>query len=402
MSIPIDSDVDEELFHFYLQFRLRQIEKSMLLWDDNSEKAALVNILSHCQHVNGNTLRMVFRDIFDKSAQPSSSSTHHVEPAPAVVTKPIVTSKPTVITAGEKRRYSTSEHELSTTTFNRRETTPLQDDTDYEDESDQDGEASVYSDSSSEGNRRGTRRKKHRVLNNDPSVPSAIKHLITNLACTDLDAMLKNLQVTKDIFRSRMNRIKDTFKIHYIPRNAPGFSGSTPKCRFEIFKHFNYKSPIGQCQLNMIAYQLGKIEEVEKATFSYKQVKANRLRYYQDLSVSLKEPKLAYPSHLQEFSRHCERAVYVVRHLGAYVLFMPEVLPPTTYKKIQTTSVPVLKAFLESRCAPFKDIAQFSDKAAVARFCDRDRLIVSDSTGDLDKFLKQGKTYYSRFIDFSL
>lgn len=53
MSSQKDNTVDEELFQFYLQFRLRQIQKSMLLWDDNSEKETLVNILTSCQHVNG-------------------------------------------------------------------------------------------------------------------------------------------------------------------------------------------------------------------------------------------------------------------------------------------------------------------------------------------------------------
>ncbi len=53
MSSPKDSAIDEELFQFYLQFRLRQIQKSMLLWEDNSDKEALVNILTNCQHING-------------------------------------------------------------------------------------------------------------------------------------------------------------------------------------------------------------------------------------------------------------------------------------------------------------------------------------------------------------
>ncbi|GAN10216.1 hypothetical protein MAM1_0331c09754 [Mucor ambiguus] len=381
MSVQKDGVIDEELFQCYLQFRLRQIQKSMLLSDDSSEKEAMVNILTSCQHVNGNTLRMVFCDIFDKSVQTFT----YAEPilAPAI--------KPVVISTREKRKHSTDYAESTITALNRNEAAPLHDDTDNGDEhtaeSDQDGEVSVYLDSSSEE----IRKKKLRVINNSPSVPSSIKHLITKIACTDLEAMLKNLQVTKDIFRSRMNMIKNTFKIYYTPSSASS-SYTAPKCRFEINSRFSYKSSMGQCQLNMIAYQLGKIEEIEKEMFSPKQVKKNRLKYYQDLSVSLNESKLAYTSHLREFPRHCERALYVVQNLGAYVLFMPEILPPTTYKKIQNSFVPVLKAFLEGRCSPFKDIARFDDK---------DRLIVSESTGDLEKFLKKGKPYYSRFVDFS-
>jgi len=53
MSSQKDNAIDEELFQFYLQFRLRQIQKNMLLWEDNSEKEVLVNILTNCQHVNG-------------------------------------------------------------------------------------------------------------------------------------------------------------------------------------------------------------------------------------------------------------------------------------------------------------------------------------------------------------
>lgn len=53
MSSQKDHAVDEELFQFYLQFQLRQIKKSMLLWNDNSEKDAIINILNNCQYVNG-------------------------------------------------------------------------------------------------------------------------------------------------------------------------------------------------------------------------------------------------------------------------------------------------------------------------------------------------------------
>lgn len=48
-SLPIDN----ELFQFYIQYQLRLVKKSMLLWDDNTEKDAIINILTHCQHVDG-------------------------------------------------------------------------------------------------------------------------------------------------------------------------------------------------------------------------------------------------------------------------------------------------------------------------------------------------------------
>lgn len=99
----------------------------------------------------------------------------------------------------------------------------------------------------------------------------------------DLEAMIRNLPVTKDIFRSRMNTIKDSFKIYYTPRSASG-SSTAPKCRFKITSHFSYRSPMGQCQLSLIAYQLARIENAEREVFSVEQVKENRLRYYKDLS----------------------------------------------------------------------------------------------------------------------
>ncbi|KAK4514123.1 uncharacterized protein ATC70_006131 [Mucor velutinosus] len=380
MSSQKDNAIDEELFQFYLQFRLRQIQKNMLLWEDNSEKEVLVNILTNCQHVNGNTLRMIVNDIFDKSVQTFTYD------------KPLAT-KSVAVSDGEKREHSKSHAESSKATLDCNQPSPLHDDTDceYDDttESVQNGESSVYSDSAGSEE---IRKKRPRVISIESSVPLVLQHLITKSSSTDLEAMLSNLQVTKDIFRSRMNIIKNTFKIHYTPRSASSFS-TIPKCRFEIINQFSYKSPMGQCQLNMIAYQLGKIEEMEKEVFSIKQVRKNRLRYYQDLSVSLNEPRLAYASHLQDFPRHCERALYFVRNLGAYVLFMPEVLPPKTYKRIQNTSIPVLKAYLQGKCYQFKDIARYDNK---------DKLIVSASTGDLSKFQKKGKPYYCRFVDFSL
>lgn len=99
----------------------------------------------------------------------------------------------------------------------------------------------------------------------------------------DLRVMLSDLRVTKDIFRSRMNIIKDSFKIHYKLRSQKSPSTEL-NCRFEIINHFNYRESKGQCQLNLIAYQLGKIEEMEKEALPAKQVKVNRCQYYYDLS----------------------------------------------------------------------------------------------------------------------
>lgn len=48
-SLPIDN----ELFQFYIQYQLRLVKKSMLLWDDNTEKDAIINILKDCQHIDG-------------------------------------------------------------------------------------------------------------------------------------------------------------------------------------------------------------------------------------------------------------------------------------------------------------------------------------------------------------
>jgi hypothetical protein len=51
-SLPIDN----ELFQFHIQYQLRLVKKSMLLWDDNTEKDAIMNILKHCQYVDGSKL----------------------------------------------------------------------------------------------------------------------------------------------------------------------------------------------------------------------------------------------------------------------------------------------------------------------------------------------------------
>ncbi|CAO0795867.1 unnamed protein product [Mucor circinelloides] len=379
MSSQKDHVVDEELFQFYLQFQLRKIKKSMRLWNDSSEKDAIINILNSCQYVNGNTLRMIFDDIFDNSVQ------MFTPPRTAVTTanKPVVKE--------EEGHGSTSHADASKLGSEGTEPTPLYDSTDNENEhttqSDEESQ-SDYRDSDDEE----LKSKINKTRNNDLSLPSFLQYTVTKSACNDLRVMLSNLRVTKDIFRSRMNIIKDSFKIHYKLRsqNSPS---TEPNCRFEIINHFNYRESMGQCQLNLIAYQLGKIEEMEKEALSTKQVKVNRCQYYYDLSVSLNEPKMARDSQVKEFPRYCERAKQVVEKLGVYVLFMPEIMPPTLYRKMRDADFPRMKDYLDSKCSQFKDIARFDGNG---------NLIVSEQTGDLSKFLKTGIPYNSRFVDFSL
>ncbi|KAL7324249.1 hypothetical protein PS15p_210783 [Mucor circinelloides] len=171
MSSQKDHVVDEELFQFYLQFQLRQIKKSMLLWNDNSEKDAIISILNNCQYVNGNTLRMIFDDIFDNSVQTFTP------PRPTVTTanKPVVKEE-------EEGHGSTSYADASKVGLEGAEPTPLYDNTDNENEhttqSDQESQ-SDYRDSDDEE----PKSKINKTHNNDPSLTSFLQYIVSKSAC---------------------------------------------------------------------------------------------------------------------------------------------------------------------------------------------------------------------------
>lgn len=111
------------------------------------------------------TLRMVFRDIFDKSAE---TFTYAQPPLTTTAANPVV------VNAGEKRRCSTSPTKSSTLALEQDEPTPPLDDTDTELEQEE-GEASADSDSSGEEVRPKKRRAYCKAID---------KHLISSKTLT--------------------------------------------------------------------------------------------------------------------------------------------------------------------------------------------------------------------------
>ncbi|KAL9544511.1 hypothetical protein MBANPS3_007583 [Mucor bainieri] len=91
-------------------------------------------------------------------------------------------------------------------------------------------------------------------------------------------------------------------------------------------ERFSPQSINNQCQTNFVAYQIGQIIEREARIFPHKLQEENKRLYY---TKGLNKTK----TKLGEINKYCKSLSRVVNEIGVYCLFLPEILPPTFYRR---------------------------------------------------------------------
>ncbi|KAI8636797.1 hypothetical protein BD408DRAFT_425504 [Parasitella parasitica] len=214
-------------------------------------------------------------------------------------------------------------------------------------------------------------------------ISKLLERVLNQDASKEINCMVKYKERSRYVFHTRMKTLRDSFKINY---TFPGenSSPSTPNCTFEVFKLFDNRSILGQCQLNLTSYRLGKLREKEEQVLPITTVRNNYEKYHSSLRESLDNPTLSY----REYARYCKILVKVVERLGAYPLFFPEILPPSTFKKVAQDDFSKIQDYFDELFSEFRDIARFDDN---------DDLILTESAGS-SNYSDEKDAYHSRFL----
>ncbi|CEP13100.1 hypothetical protein [Parasitella parasitica] len=360
MSSQQTNSIDDELFQFYIQYHLRLIKKSMLIWGDNSEKNIIVNILNNCQYVEGDMLRSVMSEIFDNS---TLNFTHRKDDILKITGEIAVFSEKN--TNAEQSSESIVEG-----------TEPIHSDSSYE-------QPKVKRTRTLAANTRTSTPRKLEDSLGKQGVSKLLQKVLSKSAPKEIDCMVKYKERSRYVFHTRMKTLCDNIKINY---TFPGedVSADTPNCTFDIRYPFSIKTVLGQCQLNLTSYQLGKLREKEEQHLPTKMVRDNYAKYHSSLKKCLDNPTLTFGG----YARYCKIIINVVERLGVYPLFFPEVLPPSAFKKMAYDDFSMVLEYLDERFSDFKDIARFDDNG---------HLILAEKAGSSD-YSDESDAYRSRFL----
>ena len=97
----------------------------------------------------------------------------------------------------------------------------------------------------------------------------------------EIDNILNNVERSRDVFKTRMKTVDESFKINYAFYGQS--SNPTYTCTFQILKKFGYQSILSLCQLHLIAYRVGKLTQREDQFLSTKKAAQNKARYFMNL-----------------------------------------------------------------------------------------------------------------------
>ncbi|KAK4514120.1 uncharacterized protein ATC70_006128 [Mucor velutinosus] len=335
--------IDNELFQMYAHYQLCRV-KNISNSSDAAEKKALVQILEACQHINASTFHSLANDLLKHSVQLESfheggltslfdSTVYNPNGIPSIGS-PLDNIPQVNVHAGTKRAKKDSGRlrNLSRDVMKAPHAT-----TSYGADLNRQysAEQSSTEDSDNEEPTIITPKRK-RTLSmtitdsrqglSTPNLRSDRQYNLSSSSRRDLDYMSSVPEQTKQELFKRMKKITDSFQIDY----SVSQEGKTPVRSFQIhFKErFSGKIIYHQCQTNFIAFQIGQIIDRETRIFSAEVQEENQRLYY---TKGFKKTK-SDPS-LKVLNKYSKTLARLVNEIGVYCLFMPEVLPPTFYKR---------------------------------------------------------------------
>ncbi|CAO3653809.1 unnamed protein product [Mucor fragilis] len=359
-----DALINDELFHLYLEYQLCKVKKNRpSIWNaDNTEKDALVHILTQCQNINGNTLHSVMKDIFENSIAKytDSNSSMTIHPTPDMNSSK--SKIPQVI-------VNTTEDD--------------DDDTDSEAGSRQVVRSSVYTQTDllyktninfdnaavsrrnilpSSTPRRGRsltpsrmERKKEKRTEEEKGTEEEkadenqiIGTLLNASNVKEIDRMAYEVEKTKAVLTKRIYTINDSFLINLSSTIPDTFSVlNNASCPCTTMKD------LYRCQENLIGYRFGKLIERLYQENSGKEACIKAKQYYGDLqrrciiprSMSMvvntcigelkRQGRTYHATPWKQFKSYSGKMAQLVDEFGIYCLFMPEILSPTKFKRVK-------------------------------------------------------------------
>ncbi|KAK4515097.1 uncharacterized protein ATC70_002707 [Mucor velutinosus] len=361
-----DSLINDELFHLYIEYQLCKIKNTPSLWNaDDTEKYALISILTQCQKINGNTLRSVMKDIFENSVAKyadSSSSTmivHHSTPhmnssknrIPQVIVNTTEDDDDDDETDSEASKEATTSLGCNRTRIIDRMYIDLDN-----------AAVSKRNILPSNTPRRGRsltpsklEPKEKKQKHKGKAVVNPIVHsLLTDSKIAEMEQMASQAGRTKALLRKRIYAINDSVSMNVSSKIPATFSVlNYGNCPGTTMKNMY------RCQENFIVYRFGKLVERLHQECSEREARDKAKEYYKELQHELKRQNKTYSmvpwSH---FAYSCKKSVQYANEFGIYCLFIPEILTPTMLKRTPFEDLRALLLYMDESCSIFRNIVQ--------------------------------------------
>ncbi|KAG1089608.1 hypothetical protein G6F42_019934 [Rhizopus arrhizus] len=324
--------IDNELFHSYTRYQMCLLKNSTSFWSCSKQREAMLNILSQFESIDGNTLRTVVNQIFENSTQQHSF--------------------------GDQNKESWGLPESSGNAFNL-ENNP----------SSSTARAAETSKSKATQERAGTngivasrtRSKESTCIQelplakksntSDPIIES-LQHLISGPNLEELKRFTSDIERSKLVILTRIRRVDKSFKL----------SGVNTSCSLHISDPLDdHRSPLSLCQSNLIAYRFGKLFEQETLYLSGGKISRAGSKCFRSIKKELKTHGKRVVTPYSTYVRYAQKVVAIAEKVGAYALFIPEILKPYTLQTISREKLPVLQSCLNAKCAELKEIANFDE-----------------------------------------
>ncbi|CAO3656900.1 unnamed protein product [Mucor fragilis] len=233
------SRIDNDLFHCYTRYQLCQLKKSTSLWTCNQEKTAMLNILGQFESIDGNTLRMVVNQIFENSTQTCNSINDTNEasvgyqegPGSTFILENLPSSSGTTISATVSNGEAAQDRACTSSAITSKRHSKSQ-------------------------NLTQMRRIAKKSKTVDPIVEK-LKRLISRPSLEELVNLIDHVERSEYVILTRIRRVSTSFKFKV--------SAGTANYSLHVSNSFgDPRSPMSLCQMNLIAYQFGKLLQQEE------------------------------------------------------------------------------------------------------------------------------------------
>ncbi|KAF1801477.1 hypothetical protein FB192DRAFT_1372921 [Mucor lusitanicus] len=353
--------MDNELFQMYAHYQLCRVKKGATNSSNAAEKKAIVQILEACQHIHANTFHTLVNDLLEHSVQlePFLEGGHTALFGSSSLNSAICMN---AHHAGKKRSSKDQGGMRSfhhgTKNTSHAATSHYEHDRQYSpgqsgsENSDDEGPTTITP----------NRKRARSATITDSRPASSASHLrggkkytLSGSSKRDLTHMSARPEETKQELFKRMRQITDSFQIEYSVNEGGGKTPAKASFQIHFLERFSPQSINNQCQTNFVAYQIGQIIENEARLFSYRVQEENKRQYYAKGLGKKANTKLS------EINKYCKSLARIVNEIGVYCLFMPEVLPPTFYRRADEELFTKMVRRMNDKFPQFSTIASIDE-----------------------------------------
>ncbi|GAN05599.1 hypothetical protein MAM1_0096c05070 [Mucor ambiguus] len=355
-----NSSINDELFHLYTEYQLCKIKNKPSLWNAaDTEKNALISILTQCKNINGNTLRLVMKDIFENSVakytdSSGSTAVHHTPHTNSSNGRiPQVIANITEDDNDDTDSTASEEAATSSTYIRTRLSERMATNLDN-------AAVSPRNILSSSTLKRGrslepqTEKKQKLKLKGKIDESGIISEMLVRSNIAEIRRLVSEVGQTKVMLRKRIYAINDSV----LENHSSALSTTFSVLDYASCPHTTERT-MYRCQENFIGYRFGKLVERLRQEYSEWEAYNKAKEHYDDLQRELKrQNKTYFGVRWSLFNYYSIKMVQYVNEFGIYCLFIPEVISPTKFKRTPFEDLSVALRHVDESCSVFRGIVQ--------------------------------------------